>query len=134
MALRLVSSPGLPNYPSPEDALRWGFNAVMIEPWPGLALYDGFDRAVFDPKKHPEDRAWVEANRARARQQIDAAKALHLKVVSMGDVFQLPRQALSLYGPRSQLMITQLCSVSPVLRPKRSWRMASRRCWLIFLR
>ena len=98
MTLRLVSSPGIPNYPSPQDALRWGFNAVMIEPWPGLALYDGFDPAIFDAKKHPEDRAWVEDNRARARQQIADAKALHLQVVSMGDVFHLPRQALALYG------------------------------------
>ncbi|MDP2728772.1 MAG: hypothetical protein Q8P59_14685, partial [Dehalococcoidia bacterium] len=98
MTLRLISSPGFSNYPTPEDALRWGFNAVMVEPWPGLALYDGYDSAIFDPKKHPEDRAWVQANRERARQQIAAAKALHLKVVTMGDLFHLPRQALALYG------------------------------------
>lgn len=116
MAFRLVSSPGMPSYPSPEDALRWGFNAVMIEPWPGLPLYDGFDRAVFDPKKHPEDRAWVEANRARARQQIDAAKALHLKIVTMGDVFQLPRQALSLYG--SQVTADDNPNLFCIARPK----------------
>ncbi len=98
MTLRLVSNPVLPSYPSPEDALRWGFNAVMVEPWPGLALYDGFDPAIFDPKTHPKDREWVETNRARTRQQIGVAKALHLKVVTMGDVFHLPRQALTLYG------------------------------------
>ncbi|MDO8691540.1 MAG: hypothetical protein Q7R39_16315 [Dehalococcoidia bacterium] len=98
MTLRLVSSPGFDNYPSPEDALRWGFNAIMIGAWPGLALYDGFDPAIFDRKLHAQDRDWVEANRARARVDIAAAKALHLKVVTMGDVFQLPRQALTLYG------------------------------------
>ena len=98
MTLRLVSSPGLDSHPSPEDALRWGFNAVMIGAWPGLPLYDGFDPAIFDRKSHSQDRDWVEANRARARADIAAAKALHLKVVTMGDVFQLPRQALALYG------------------------------------
>ena len=116
MTLRLVSSPGLPNYPSPQDALRWGFNAVMIEPWPGLALYDGYDPAIFDASKHPEDRAWVEANRARARQQIADAKSLHLKVVTMGDVFHLPRQALALYG--AQVSADDNAGLFCVARPK----------------
>ena len=98
MTFRLVSDPTDVNYPSPEQALRWGYNAVCIEPWPGLVLYDGFDPAIFDPKRHSSARSWVVGNRERARRQIEAAKRLHLKVVSPGDVISFPEQVLYLYG------------------------------------
>jgi hypothetical protein len=116
MTLRVVSSPGLPDYPSPAEALRWGFNAVMIEPWPALALYDRYDPAILDPQRYASQRAWVQANRARAREQIAAAKALHLQVISPGDLFHFPPQILSLYG--EQVASPQAPNLLCIARPK----------------
>ncbi len=98
MTLRLVSDPTDAGYPSPEQALRWGYNAICIEPWPALALYDGYDPAILDPGRYTSARAWVEGNRQRARRQIEAAKRLHLKVVSPGDAISFPEQVSPLYG------------------------------------
>ncbi len=98
MTFRLVSDPTDPAYPSPEQALRWGYNAVSIEPWPTLVLYDGYDPAILDAKNNPHARAWVEGNRERARRQIEAAKRLHLRVVSPGDVISFPKHVSYLYG------------------------------------
>lgn len=98
MTFRLVSDPTDTTYPSPEQALRWGYNAVCIEPWPGLALYDGSDPTILDPKRSSPARSWVVGNRERARRQIEAAKRLHLKVVSPGDVISFPEEVLYLYG------------------------------------
>ncbi|MBI4302152.1 MAG: hypothetical protein HY664_06065 [Chloroflexi bacterium] len=97
MTLRLISDPNDPSYPTPEQALRWGFNAVAVEPWPSLALYDGIEPALYDPETHAAERAWVEENRHRARERLAAAKRLHLKVVSSGDVLTFPQQVLDLY-------------------------------------
>lgn len=97
MTFRLVSDPTGPAYPTPEQALRWGFNAVAVEPWPSLLLYDALDPAIYDPKLYAKERAWVEEKRRLARQQIAIAKAYHLKVVTPGDVISLPRQVLALY-------------------------------------
>lgn len=98
MTLRLLADPSDPNYPPPEVALRWGFNAIAVQPWPSLVRYDGYDPAIYHPKRFPSERTWVEQNRGQAQERIRAAKALHLKVVSPGDVFSLPRQVLGLYG------------------------------------
>jgi len=98
MTFRLVSDPTDVNYPSPEQALRWGYNAICIEPWPTLVLYDGYDPAILDAKDNPYARAWVEGNRERARRQIEAAEGLHLKVVSPGDVISFPEEVFYRYG------------------------------------
>ncbi|MSQ28410.1 MAG: hypothetical protein EXR51_09785 [Dehalococcoidia bacterium] len=98
ITLRLVSDPLEPTYPEPTQALAWGFNAVMTEPWPALALYDAYDPAVYDAAARPQERAWVEARRRSARAQIARAKALHLKVIAPGDVVSLPSQVVALYG------------------------------------
>lgn len=95
IALRLVSSPTGENYPSPEDALRWGYNTVAITQWPWLITFDSVDPAIY---AQPEDRAWVEQNRARARAEIARAKALHLDVLSSGDVISFPSRVAELYG------------------------------------
>ena len=113
LTFRLVSNPTGPAYPSPEQALRWGFNAVAIEAWPGLVLYDGLDPAIYDARKYPTQRAWVEDNRRLAGEQIAAAKRLHLKVVSSGDVPSFPQQVFTLYrgeitdGGRSPRICTE---------------------------
>src|SRR5262249_51031175 len=44
-----------------------------------------------------EERAWMQANRARARDEIEQAKALHLKVVTSGDVVSFPSRVYDLY-------------------------------------
>ncbi|MBI2886788.1 MAG: hypothetical protein HYY02_06235 [Chloroflexi bacterium] len=98
MELRLVSDPLDPRYPGPDQALKWGYNAVMTEPWPALALYDAFDPAIYDPGAQSQARAWVEERRRLARAQIGRAKALHLKVLAPGDVISLPAVAQGLYG------------------------------------
>ncbi|MBI2864686.1 MAG: hypothetical protein HYX94_09015 [Chloroflexi bacterium] len=97
--LRLVSSPTPPGvtYPTPEDALRWGYNAVAVEPWTRLPLYDGVAPGILDPARFPGERAWVEASRERARKQIEAAKRLHLKVFAMGDVVSFPSSTLAVF-------------------------------------
>ncbi|GIW06554.1 MAG: hypothetical protein KatS3mg060_1359 [Dehalococcoidia bacterium] len=95
IALRLVSSPTGENFPSPEQALRWGYNTVAITQWPWLVTYDGVDPAIYAA---PEDRAWVEQNRARARAEIARAKALHLDVLTSGDVISFPSRVADLYG------------------------------------
>lgn len=97
-SLRMVSDPLDPRYPGSEQALRWGYNAVMTEPWPALALYDSLDPAIYDAAKYPEARAWVEAKRRLARQEVQQAKALHLQVIAPGDVISLPQQVAALYG------------------------------------
>lgn len=97
MRFRLVSSPDDADYPPPEEALRWGYNAIAIPPWPALALYDNFDAAIYSRWSNPQDRAWVEEKRRQAAERIAAAKALHLMVVSPGDVPSLPRQAITRY-------------------------------------
>ncbi len=98
MTFRLVSDPLDPVYPDPAQALAWGYNAVMTEPWPSLALYDGYDPAVYDATARPRERAWVEERRRSARAQIAKAKSLHLKVIAPGDVVSLPSHLVSLYG------------------------------------
>ncbi|MBI4300349.1 MAG: hypothetical protein HY677_04365 [Chloroflexi bacterium] len=100
MELRLVSDPLDPDYPSPEQALRWGFNAIAVQPWPSLALYDGVDPAIYSPQEHAAGRAWVLEQRRRAQERIAAAMRLHLRVVSSGDVLSFPRQVLDLFGTR----------------------------------
>ncbi|MCS6800739.1 MAG: hypothetical protein RMM58_09620 [Chloroflexota bacterium] len=95
IALRLVSSPTGENYPSPEDALRWGYNTVAITQWPWLLTFDSVDPAIYAA---PEDRAWVEQQRARARAEIARAKALHLDVLTSGDVISFPARVAELYG------------------------------------
>ncbi|MDO8670335.1 MAG: alpha-glucuronidase family glycosyl hydrolase [Dehalococcoidia bacterium] len=99
VTLRLVSSPtpAGANYPGPEEALRWGYNAVAIEPWTRLPLYDDITPAILDPVSFPAERAWVEASRERARQQIQAAKRLHLKVFTMGDALSFPSSTLAAF-------------------------------------
>lgn len=98
IAFRLVSDPLDPTYPAPEDALAWGFNAVMTVPWPALALFDGYDRAIYDPATRAQERAWVEERRRAARAQLARAKALHLRVIAPGDVVSLPTHLAQLYG------------------------------------
>ena len=100
MSLRLVADPLEPGYPGAEQALKWGYNAVMIEPWPSLALYEQFDPAIYDPSTYGGQRAWVEEQRRKAREEIARAKALHLKVIAPGDVISFPRQMMDLYGAR----------------------------------
>ncbi|GIW09402.1 MAG: hypothetical protein KatS3mg061_0459 [Dehalococcoidia bacterium] len=113
VALRLVSSPTGENYPSPEDALRWGYNAVAITQWPWLLTFDRVDPAIY---ASPEDRAWVEANRARARAEIARAKALHLDVFTSGDVISFPNRVAELY--RDQVGIPGEKPVYCLNRPK----------------
>lgn len=95
IAMRLVSSPTGENYPTPEEALRWGYNTVAITQWPWLITFDGIDPAIYSA---PDDRAWVEANRLRARTEIERAKALHLDVLTSGDVVSFPSRVAELYG------------------------------------
>lgn len=95
---RLVSDPLDPRYPGPAQALRWGYNAVMTEPWPALALYERYDPALYDPARFPGPRAWVESKRRAVKAELQQAKALHLKVIAPGDVILLPAQAQLLYG------------------------------------
>lgn len=94
MAFRLLADPHSDEVPSPEEALRLGFNAIMVAPWPALALYDGVAPELYAHDRYPQDRQWVEEQRQRARARLERAKALHLKVVSYGDLPSLPRQAL----------------------------------------
>lgn len=96
--LRLVSDPLDPTYPGPSQALRWGYNAVMTEPWPALVLYEKVAPTPYDPEKYGGDRAWVEERRQRAHTQIAQAKALHLKVLAPGDVLSFPTQMMELHG------------------------------------
>ena len=95
---RLVSDPLDPRYPGPAQALRWGYNAVMTEPWPALALYERYDPALYDPARFPGPRAWVETKRREVKADLQQAKALHMKVIAPGDVILLPAQAQLLYG------------------------------------
>ncbi len=112
MTLRLLGDPLDPLYPEPEEALRLGFNAIMVDPWPALALYEGYDPALYDGDRYPRERAWVEARRERTAQRIARAKALHLTVVSTGDVPSLPRAALEKY--RDQVGPGTVCIDRPV--------------------
>ncbi|HLE80383.1 MAG TPA: hypothetical protein VJA25_03730, partial [Dehalococcoidia bacterium] len=100
MELRLAADPLEPGYPGAEQALKWGFNAVMIEPWPTLAMYERLDPAIYDPARYGAERAWVAEQRRRAREQIAQAKSLHLKVIAPGDVISFPTQFMKLYGER----------------------------------
>ena len=100
MSLRLVGDPLEPGYPGAEQALKWGYNAVIIEPWPSLALYEQFNPAIYDASTYGQQRAWVEEQRRKARGEIDKAKALHLKIIAPGDVISFPRQMMDLYGAR----------------------------------
>lgn len=95
---RLVSDPLDPRHPGPAQALRWGYNAVMTEPWPALALYDRYDPALYDAARFPGPRSWVESKRRAVRAELQQAKALHLKVITPGDVILLPAQVQLLYG------------------------------------
>ncbi|TAK34291.1 MAG: hypothetical protein EPO21_10100 [Chloroflexota bacterium] len=98
MTLRAVSDPtGSTMYPSPEDALRAGYNTVFIEPWPGLISYADFDPAITAPDKYASYTAWVEQNRKKAGDEIARARQLHLRIATMGDVISFPRQTLSIY-------------------------------------
>ena len=94
MPLRLLADPLSAETPSPEEALRLGFNAVAINPWPALALYSDADPGLYDPAAQPGPRAWVEEQRRRAGERIAAAKRLHLQVVAPGDLPSLPQQAV----------------------------------------
>lgn len=96
--VRLLADPLDPRYPGPEQALRWGYNAVMTEPWPALVLYERYDPALYDPSQFGAARAWVETRRREARAELQQAKALGLKVIAPGDVILLPAQAQQLYG------------------------------------
>jgi len=127
MILRFVSSPTGDNYPSPEEALRWGYNAVAIQAWTDLALYDGYDKAILDPVSRSAERAWVEERRQKARDEIARAKRLHLKVVSPGDVISLPKSALELY--RNQVAHDNDRSISARKKPRHAnyWSIPSRR-------
>ena len=95
---RLTGDPLDPNYPNPEEALRRGYNAILIDAWPELTLFDRLDRRIYDPQVVPAERAWVEAKRAQARDRIVAAKRLGLQVVVPGDVITLPRRVGELSG------------------------------------
>ncbi len=96
MALRLVSDPLDPTYPGPAQALRWGYNAVMTEPWPSLVFYEQFSRDIYDPAVYGEARSWVEEQRRTTHAQIAKAKALHLRVLAPSDVISLPAQVLEM--------------------------------------
>ena len=98
MQVRLVADPLDPRYPGPDQALEWGYNAVLTEPWPTLVLFDRYDPAIYNPARFAKERAWVEARRELAGQQIHRAKRLHLKVFAPGDVISLPDQVAALYG------------------------------------
>lgn len=100
MSLRLVADPLEPGYPGAEQALKWGYNAVMIEPWPSLALYEQYNPAIYEASTYGQQRAWVEEQRRKAREEITRAKALHLKVIAPGDVISFPKQMMNLYGAR----------------------------------
>ncbi len=97
-SVRMVSDPLDPRYPGPEQALRWGYNTVMTEPWPALALYDQSAPGLYDPARFGTQRAWVENERRLAGAEIQQAKALHLRVIAPGDVILLPQQAAHVLG------------------------------------
>lgn len=96
MTLRIVSSPTGENFPSPEQALRWGYNTVAITQWPWLVTLDSVDPAIAGPPGS-EERKWVQENRDRARVEIRKAKALHLNVLTSGDVISFPSRVYDLY-------------------------------------
>ncbi len=111
MALRLLADPLSAETPAPEEALRLGFNAVAINPWPALALYSDVDPSLYDPAAQAGARAWVEDQRRRAGERIAAAKRLHLQVVAPGDLPSLPRQSVDneaqvcLSQPRVRMLV-----------------------------
>lgn len=95
---RLTGDPLDPAYPAPAEALRRGYNAVLIDPWPDLVLYDRTDPRIFDAEAAPDARAWVEAKRAFNRDRIAEARRLGVQVVVPGDFITLPKRVAALYG------------------------------------
>jgi hypothetical protein len=96
--LRLVGPPLGEQPVDPGQALRWGFNAVVVPPWTGAVDY-----AVLDPRLAGSDLYWAEAawraeQARRLKEAVRAARAYGLKVFSPGDFPSLPESVAKFYG------------------------------------
>ncbi|OIO94647.1 MAG: hypothetical protein AUJ92_09500 [Armatimonadetes bacterium CG2_30_59_28] len=102
LSLRLMSTPFMKDkfYDNPETALRYGFNAVMIDPWPALITYHDFDHRIYGEKRNQAAFASLQYRRQEVRKTIQRTKSLHLRVVAMGDVFSFPKSLYQIYGSR----------------------------------
>ncbi|MFH1537463.1 MAG: hypothetical protein ABIH66_00795 [bacterium] len=79
---------------SPEDAARWGYNAVLMRgaSYNRAVFLDDFDPGLFSGRQDYIDE--INAARDHTNEMIDRSKALHLAPVSSGDEFEFHRAVL----------------------------------------
>jgi len=98
-SLRLVGPPLGDQPVDPADALRWGFNAVVVPPWTGAVDYAALDPRLAGFEPYRSEAAWRGEQARRLREAVQTAHAYGLMVFSPGDVPSLPESVLKFYGP-----------------------------------
>ncbi len=97
--LRLVGPPLGDQPVDPADALRWGFNAVVVSPWTGAIDYAALDPRLADFEPYRSEAAWRGEQARRLREAVQAAHAYGLLAFSPGDLPSLPESVVRFYGP-----------------------------------
>lgn len=79
---------------SPEDAARWGYNAVLMRgaPYNRAVFLDEFDPDLFSGRQDYVDQ--INSARAHTNDMLARSKALHLTPVTYGDEFEFHRAVL----------------------------------------
>ncbi len=96
--LRLVGPPLGDRPVDPEQAVRWGFNAVVGPPWAGAVDYGAFDPRLAQFGPYQAEAGWRAGQAARLRAAVEAARAYGLKVFAPADLPSLPESVVRFYG------------------------------------
>ncbi len=97
--LRLVGPPLGEQPVDPAQAVRWGFNAVVVPAWTGAIDYAAFDPRLAGSEAYRAEAAWRTEQARRLKDAIRTARAYGLKVFSPGDLPSLPESVAKFYGP-----------------------------------